>query len=560
MRARWHFVSVMALLACAASSHGENLAKVIKKAAERGTLDQPGTKPFHLKASLAPSFERDKDSGRTGSVEIWWASPTEWKREVQSPGFRQTEIVNGDSRWQKSDGDYFPQWLQQIAIELVKPIPPLEDVLEHAKSAETRSLLGQTNLDWVTRTGTPEHPNISRSWVALRANTGEVLYAGGQGWGAEFKDYRPFHDRLIARVINTGSPQVTATVLVLEDLGTTPPALFDTSMPGSDRKPLETIVVSEVALRNNLLPMDPIVWPPLQDGPLEGNFTTEIVVDREGKVRDIGTPIAENPGIYQSGKKIVGAMRFKPFVTDGQPTQVMSQITLPFKTTRPAGSESFESAKTYFDRGRQMCFPSGGHGKPYVLHAEFDVRLSGAVAKGRYQDTWFNQNQWRREAWVGNSHYVRSRNSEKAYQLAEGPEANVLRFVFKVMEPIPAIDTFVESDWRIKRDTVDGVPTLRVLTGYESPEGKFDPEQVRGYWFNDSGVLVKTYFRGMETRRSDAQDFEGVAIARRIEVLKDNGLVMKITITDVADAGQVSAKEFVVHGHEWTRAFTDEVR
>jgi hypothetical protein len=37
----------------------------IKKAVEKSALDQAGTKPFHLKAEIAPSFDRDKDSGRT---------------------------------------------------------------------------------------------------------------------------------------------------------------------------------------------------------------------------------------------------------------------------------------------------------------------------------------------------------------------------------------------------------------------------------------------------------------------------------------------------------------
>lgn len=54
-----------------ALGHAENLAKEVKKAVERSTLDQPGTKAFHLRATVAPSFERDKESGRTGEVEIW---------------------------------------------------------------------------------------------------------------------------------------------------------------------------------------------------------------------------------------------------------------------------------------------------------------------------------------------------------------------------------------------------------------------------------------------------------------------------------------------------------
>jgi hypothetical protein len=560
MRIQWCLVWITLLTATATQSQAENLSKAIKKAVERGTLDQPGTKPFHLKASVAPSFERDKDSGRTGTIEIWWASPTQWKRDVSCPLFRQIEIVNGSQRWQKVEGDYFPQWLERTAIELVKPIPPLEDVLEHAKSAETRTLMGQTNLNWVTTTGTPDHPNISRSWVALKANTGELLYAGGLGWGADFNDYRPFHDRLVARVVKVGSPEVTATIAVLEDLGVVPPSLFDTGSPGSDLKALETIVIDEGTLRKNLVSVDPIVWPPLQDGPLEGNLTTQIVVDREGKVRDIGTMVSENPGIDEGGRRIIAGLRFKPFLVNDQPTQVFSQITLPFKTTRPSGTEHFESAKAYFDRGRRVNFPAAGGGKPYALRAEFEVAKSGNVEKGRYEDMWLSESQWRREAWLGNSHYVRSRNGDKAYQLADGPDTNLLRFLFRVMEPIPATDTFVESDWRIKRDTVNGVPTIRVLTGYESPEGKLDPEQVRGFWFDNSGTLVKTYFRGIESQRLEFQTFGPVVIAHRVDLLKDGAVGMRIRVTEISPAEQISPKAFDVRGHEWTRAFTDEVR
>jgi hypothetical protein len=115
-------------------------------------------------------------------------------------------------------------------------------------------------------------------------------------------------------------------------------------------------------------------------------------------------------------------------------------------------------------------FPAFGTGTAYVLRAEFE-------AKARDRE-----------------------------------DAGLLRLVMRMMEPIPAIDTFVESDWRIKRDTVDGVRTVRVLAGYESPEGKLDPEQARGYWFDDAGLLVKTYFNGIETRRLEFEDYAGVKI------------------------------------------------
>jgi hypothetical protein len=484
-----------------ALGHAENLAKEVKKAVERSTLDRPGTRPFHLRAALAPSFERDKESGRTGEVEIWWTSHTQWKREMRSPEFHRIEIVDGAHEWQKNEGGYFPEWLQETAVELIKPVPPLDQVLEQVKGAELRRIGPMTNLSWTTPSGTAEIHNILRSSVALQNSTGLLLYAGGLGWGGEFKDYADFHGRMVARTVGVGTPQVTAKITTLEDLGEIPAGFFDTAAKGGDSQILQTVLMDETSLRRNLLPMEPLSWPPLQDGSLEGNVTTQIVVDREGKVREIGTLISENSGVNDAGMHAVVTLRFKPFLVDGVPVQVMSQLTIPFKTVRPAGAETFEKSR-----------------------------------------------------------YVRSRNEGKACQFADGQDAGLLRLVMKMIEPIPAIDTFVESDWRIKRDTVNGVRTVRVLAGYESPEGKLDPEQSRGYWFDDTGLLLKTYFNGIETLRLEFADFAGVKTAHRIDVLKDGKLAMRIRVTEVSPAGTIPTKTFEVRGHEWTRAFTAEAR
>jgi len=560
MAKRWWMTLLAVTATWAMLAQAEDLTGRVRKSVEQCTLNQPGTKPFHLKATLAPSLDRDKDSGRTGEVEIWWASPERWKREVRSPAFHQIQIVNGAHHWEKNEGDYFPQWLQQAAGELINPVPQLDQVLPQVKSAEVRHLFGQINIDWVTNTGTAEVHNILRSGIALKESDGQLLYAYGFGWGGGFKDYQIFHGRTIPTTVNVGSPQVTAKVVALEDLGEVPPGWFDAEAPGGDPNPLRTELIDEITLRKNLLPAEPIAWPPLQDGPLQGNVTTQIVVDREGAVREIGTMISENGGVNATGKEAVLKMRFKPFLVNGEQVQVMSQVTTPFKTVRPSGGEIFESAHDYFERGRSVGFPAAAAKSPYLLHAQFEAGAKEGVETGRYEDVWVSEDHWRREAWFGKSHYVRSQNGNKRYQLAEGPEASVLQLVFRVLEPIPAIDTFVESDWRIKRDTVNGTKTVRVLTGYESPEGQLDPVQVRAFWFDDAGLLLKTYFRGIETERADFQDFGTVKIAHHIDVLKDGQMAIRILVTDVTAADNASGKTFEVRGHEWKRAFTDEVR
>jgi len=560
------FLLVVVVVLSPRLTHAEGVAGQVKKAVERCTLDQPGTAPFHLKATVMPTFDRDTGSGRTGQVEIWWASPTRWRREVQSAEFHQTEIVDSTHDWQKNDGDYLPEWLRQTEVELIKPVPPLSEVLQQVKSAEVHNFVNpanrsvsQVSISWVTNTGTTEDHNISRSSILL-GSTGLLLYAGGLGWGGEFSDYAAFHGRMIARIVKVAEPQVTARVITLEDLAEVPADFFNAGAPDNDPHPIRTVLLDETSLRKNLLPAEPVAWPPLQDGPLEGNVTSEIVVDRQGKVREVGSIVCENMALKDAGRQWILAMQFSPFVQNGVPVQVLSQITIPFKTIRPAGVEIFESARAYFERGRLVGFPASA-GKPYLLKAEFDAgNKSGAVAKGRYEDTWLSETQWRREGWFEDSHYVRSRNGDKLYQLAEGPEAAILQFVLKVLEPIPATDTMQEADWRIKRDTVNGLSAVRVLSGYESPEGKLDSEQARGFWFDDSGLLVKSFFNGLEGRRSDFQDFGGVRFPRRIDVLKDNSLAMRISVTGITAPGEIPTKNFEIKGHSWQRAFTSEVR
>jgi len=553
-RMLWLFVALAVL---SSLGHTEDLTNRVKKAVERSTLNQTGAKPFHLKAELAPSREEDNDSGRTGEIEIWWASPGRWKRELRSPDFHQIEVVNDGRDWQKSEGDYFPEWLRETAAQLVDPVPALPEVLEHVKTADDKRMFGQNDISWVVNTGTLEVHNIQRYVVAFHQDSGLLFYTDGFGWGAEFKDYANFHGRMVARTVNVGTPQVTAKVVTLEDLRDVPAGFFDARETDGDAQPLQTVPIDEISLRKNLLPTIPLVWPPVKDGPLEGNVTTWIVIDRKGKVREFDGDVSENSTMIETGKDAIRRMQFTPFLVNGIPVQVLSQFTLPFKTTRPTGSEKFDSAQTYFERGRKVGFPSAGTGGPYVLRAEFELRNSaGEIEKGRYEDTWLSDLQWRREAWFGDSHLVRSRSDEKRYRVSEGQHAGLLQTVFRMLEPIPASDTFHESDWRMNRDPVNESPAVRVLTGYESPDGKLDPVQVRGYWFDDSGLLLKTHFGGIETRRSDFAAFGGVKVARSIDVFRDGNLLMRIRVTEIGPADNVPDSRFKLPGHEWERIFT----
>lgn len=227
-----------------------------------------------------------------------------------------------------------------------------------------------------------------------------------------------------------------------------------------------------------------------------------------------------------------------------------------------ATSDSFDSAWTYFDRARKLGYPAAGQSGAYVLKAEFTTRgSSGVVETGTYTDTWVSNTKWRREATLGKSQFVRSQDGKKRYRATEGPDAPLLQFVLTAMEPLPATDAlFTESDWRMKRDTVDGVATTEVESGRESTDGTPDPKEFYGFWFDEAGRLVKSYGNGLETRQKDFADFNGVKVARRVEVLMGGKVGMRIDVTELGPAGKVDGHMFSMKGHGWVRQYTFEVR
>ncbi len=560
MRAR--YVLVVCLLASAGLGlWAEDLSTRVKKIIAKSTLDQVGTPPFHLKAEIAPTYARNKDSGQTGTVEIWWESPERWRREVHSPVFSQVEIVDGAKVWQKNEGDYFPEWLREVAVALIDPVAEPTEVFEHLKTADVKQAFGQTHASWGIETSAGERRIALYGNLTITESSGLLEGANGTGWNAYLKNFTGFHKLLIARSVESGS--VTAKIAVLEDLGSAPAGWFDANAAGGDATPIETVVVDEEAMRRNLLPMQSVVWPDLPAGPLQGAVTAEVMVDRGGMVRSVDLVNADNPGVNDAARAAFLSMKFQPYLVNGRPMQVVARMTLAFDAKRPAGMEEFGPAKDFFERGRAVGFPAATNHGPYLLKASFVFRsASGAVVEGRYEDTFVDATHWRREAWVDKSHLVRTRNEDKRYFEMDGDEQRVLQMVLHLMEPIPALDTFEESDWRMRRERVDGVGTVRVAAGPENAAGELEPGQARGFWFDGDGRLVRAVTQGVDLRRSDFEAFERVQVARTVLVrAAGGGVVMKISVGSVEALSTPPAKSaFVVKGSEWKRQFTDEVR
>jgi len=559
---RLSYLVLSLILGLSAPLHAEDEISRVRSAVKRSTLDQPGTHPFHLKATISPSFERDKDSGRTGEVEIWWNAPGVYRREISSPGFRQLQIVNGGHVWEKDGGDYFPNWLRVIAEAMLRPLPVESEALRGIKPDLEKDLMGSTYLNW--EKPLPVSMQSAKENVALTDSTGLIFYDGGLGWGALFKDYSDFHGREVARTITSGSPEVTAKIVLLEDLPAVGADWFDASHATAGTPVVATVTVDDTPIAPDVVgnASEP-EWPPATNTPLKGVVWTVLMLDRDGKVREPFSVISDNPVISDVARSYFAGLQFKPTLRNGVPVQVVRRVVLSFDLHKPVGVEDLGTARDAFERGRTASSLAAAAKGPYVLKASFSVGLATGVTKGTYVDTWKDAHHWRREVTIGDNHAVRSLDGEQQYLLLDGTNAGAARMVLLLVEPIPAADTMTESDWRLKRDDVNGTTAVRVMRGDETPGIALDPKKDNAYWFDEHGHLLQAYTGKLAVSYLDSQNFEGEGVPREIlGKTSSGGVAFRLDVDEVKalDPSSLPKNEFKLGGHEWKRQFTAEVR
>ncbi len=289
---------------------------LVKDAAKKSTLDQAGTHPFHLRAVLAPMAATDAASARSGEIEIWWQAVGVYRRELRSEGFHQVEVVNGGKVWQKNEGDYMPDWLDEIARTILRPVPPESAAMKGITPDKTMAMGGEIYLNW--EKPLPMDMQPPKESVDIRSATGLLAGVYGFGWEAGFQSYQDFHGRTVARKISQGSPEVTAQVVTLEDLPTVADGWFDASAPGGDSHPIALVIVEKSDLTKDVEGnVPPPVWPAIPNTRRSGVIWTDLVVDREGKIREPFTTVSDNPGLNGFMHDYLAGVTFKPVLVNG---------------------------------------------------------------------------------------------------------------------------------------------------------------------------------------------------------------------------------------------------
>jgi hypothetical protein len=376
---------LLLLIACffaesASANDGDkvSLADAAQRAVEQSSLTSPNSKPFHLRATLAENGEPGSDY--QAKIEEYWVSPKKWRRIIESPKFSQTLIQNDDRVFEKNTGDYYPHWLNTFITALFNPLPML-DILK-----KTDSTIPKSHGSESSTTCGDLHSKVDRWVICFEGSHGLLSSVFMKGDGAEFKEYKSFAGKRVARLITDDPEPGTKLELRITDLAELPQTdenLFavSDSTPAKDR--VRTVRVDEDTFRKLVSGNTDIEWPSVGEGLTTGGCAVFATAGRTGKVREVWPGGCDNAGLEDSLRNSVKQWQLKPAISEGQPVQVEALLGFTFHTTLDKGKSlpelSDAEVRDLAIEAVEPHFPPGAADKDTVIIINISVDETGKL-------------------------------------------------------------------------------------------------------------------------------------------------------------------------------------
>jgi len=314
------------------------LGNALTHALELSSLTGANAVPFHLKVHVFEST--NPPSEYRGEIEEYWVSPQQWRRSIDSPGFKQTLIVNGDQVSEQNTGDYYPLWLRRFITGIFDPVPNADQWNKLDAKIRQITLPNGQRSTACARVQLKYGADAAKSDIFGNVcfdDKGLLTLATWIGYGMEFHDYERFgKKKMIARRYQEdpeSGTEIVANVVLLEELKKPDPSLFEITQAVSPAQRLESVEVSQSTIEQAAQGQPSIAWPATKGGKTTGLVGVYISVDRDGRVREAYPLTADNGDLQDAARAQLRDWRLKPMVEDGKPVQAQAALSFRFDTT-----------------------------------------------------------------------------------------------------------------------------------------------------------------------------------------------------------------------------------
>lgn len=326
------------------AAYGQTPSRVaLKDALGRATaidsLTGPGSRPFHILVVISEA--ENPQSPYQGSIEEWWHSPTEWRREIKAKGgAHQIVVVTGGGKSERDEGDYFPLWLRNFVTALFDPVPNMSAWTASGAPIEQSQLPNAYNTNTCVRTkskiGTGNRSTDAFSVICLDGE-GRLSSVVSPRYSMSFNHYRKFGEKQIPLAMSDFPEPGTgigAEVVKLEELSSPQSDDLFKQLPSNDCR-FDSAELSAAKLEELTASNPQLVWPPVQSGNLRGNLAMYISIDAEGHVREVWPLNSDNAGLDDPARDQVKKWKVVPLKDSaGNPAQVDGPLGFRFEIVK----------------------------------------------------------------------------------------------------------------------------------------------------------------------------------------------------------------------------------
>jgi Gram-negative bacterial TonB protein C-terminal len=309
------------------------LADRLRQATELTSLDAEGSKPWHLKLEVQ-TFDKDGKPAESGTVEEWWASATLNRVVYTSAAGTVTEIHTGDGYFRTAGSSGGARLFELMREQAVHPISSDFGSPEIKPEQRTESF-GKMKLDCVMLAqairGVEFVPYGLFPMYCLEQGGNSLRLSYDFGTLAVTRNrVGKFGEKMVPLELSAnenGKVIATAKTVALQTM----PLTTADFVPGDDLKKFgdkPAKVSSAVIAGFKTGGPDPIFPAAAKEKHVSGAVVMRAIIGRDGRIHKL-TLISYGDGVLaMSSLNAVRQWTYKPYILNGEPTEVDTTITV----------------------------------------------------------------------------------------------------------------------------------------------------------------------------------------------------------------------------------------
>lgn len=339
-----------ALHLCSLSEGDQPFHLILEISAPAGAISSAATLPRSSSPFARHSSPESGPDNMQATVEIFWLNAITYRTEIQSAGFRQTRIVNGNVVEERNIGDYYPRWIQDFVEGVLNPVP---------EAVSLRRVPGDIPIglrDEACISTSGDKPSPDSAQLCFRNAEPRIAGVTNARRSLWFDDYAPFGLQQIPRtIVDNLQPNLLVRGHILQ-LGPLSRRFYPLLKAASFTPPVQRLATAAVSPGGALalLQLPGAAWSldstpysqPTAQAPAS-DFTqaaeaqpsntqsnveeTPIYVrtDRTGRVREAYRSPSDHYGFEKAALLRAFTLRFRPLIVNGAARQMEALLYLP---------------------------------------------------------------------------------------------------------------------------------------------------------------------------------------------------------------------------------------